>query len=108
MTVMKPFRFQQRRTKGWRKPADGCCVSRPGRWGNPFDFRDYGGGIKGRAESVRLFREDLIDHKHGRVQFTCDDVQRELQGRPLGCYCGLGEPCHGDVLLEVANAPAGN
>jgi hypothetical protein len=26
-----------------------------------------------------------------------------LKGKNLACFCGLDEPCHGDVLLEIAN-----
>ncbi|GAQ52103.1 DUF4326 domain-containing protein [Streptomyces acidiscabies] len=28
-----------------------------------------------------------------------------LRGRDLMCWCPLGEPCHADVLLELANEP---
>lgn len=38
-----------------------------------------------------------------RDQVTMDDVRRELAGKDLACWCPLGEPCHGDVLLEIAN-----
>lgn len=27
-----------------------------------------------------------------------------LRGHDLLCWCGLGQPCHGDTLLELANA----
>ena len=27
----------------------------------------------------------------------------ELRGRDLACWCPLDRPCHGDVLLELAN-----
>jgi hypothetical protein len=54
----------------------------------------------GRAEAVRRYRTDLLA---GRLPVTVDDVRRELRGRDLACYCALGEPCHGDVLLEIAN-----
>lgn len=27
----------------------------------------------------------------------------ELRGHDLGCWCKPGEPCHADVLLEIAN-----
>lgn len=37
------------------------------------------------------------------LKFTIEDVQRELRGKDLACYCPLDRPCHGDVLLEVAN-----
>jgi hypothetical protein len=29
---------------------------------------------------------------------------RELQGKDLSCTCKLTEPCHADVLIELANA----
>ncbi len=36
--------------------------------------------------------------------FTLDDIRRELGGRDLACWCPPPEPCHIDVLLEIANA----
>jgi hypothetical protein len=30
-------------------------------------------------------------------------VRRELKGRDLACWCKPDEPCHADVLLEIAN-----
>ena len=36
---------------------------------------------------------------------TVDDVRQELAGHDLACWCPLDQPCHADVLLELANAP---
>jgi hypothetical protein len=33
-------------------------------------------------------------------------VRNLLHGRDLTCWCPLDQPCHADVLLELANAPA--
>ena len=33
-------------------------------------------------------------------------VQSELRGRDLACWCPLDQPCHADVLLELANGEA--
>ena len=30
-------------------------------------------------------------------------IQRDLAGKNLACWCALDEPCHADVLLEIAN-----
>jgi hypothetical protein len=30
-------------------------------------------------------------------------IRHELKGKPLACLCGPGTPCHGDVLLNIAN-----
>jgi hypothetical protein len=29
----------------------------------------------------------------------------ELAGKNLACFCPLDQPCHADVLLELANTP---
>jgi hypothetical protein len=29
---------------------------------------------------------------------------KDLAGKDLACFCPLGQPCHADVLLELANA----
>ena len=71
-------------------------VSRPSPWGNPFHL-----GVDGdRARCVALYRDALGGGEFG---FTTTDVRRELAGRDLACWCPLDEPCHADVLLEVAN-----
>lgn len=30
-------------------------------------------------------------------------IRAELRGHDLACWCALGQPCHADVLLELAN-----
>lgn len=69
-------------------------VTRPTKWGNPHPLS------LGRGEAVRRYREDLLA---GRLAITVEDVERQLRGRDLACYCPLDEPCHADVLLELAN-----
>ena len=39
------------------------------------------------------------------VRPTLDDIRSELRGKNLACWCPLDQPCHADVLLELANAP---
>lgn len=71
-------------------------VARPSRWGNPFRV-----GVDGsRAECADRYRRALVE---GNLAFTTEDVRRELAGADLACWCPLEEPCHADVLLEVAN-----
>jgi hypothetical protein len=70
-------------------------VARPSRWGNPFRV-----GVDGdRAACVAAYRRALLD---GELAFAIADVQRELAGHDLACWCPLDEPCHADVLLAVA------
>jgi hypothetical protein len=87
-------RRQRSRRKGAHLPPDTVVVTRPTKWGNPHPLS------LGRAEAVRRYRDDLLA---GRLGISVDDVRRELRGRDLACYCPLDEPCHADVLLEVAN-----
>jgi hypothetical protein len=90
-----PQRFQRSRRKGSRLPPDVVVVTRPTKWGNPHPL------TLGREEAVRRYRDDLLA---GRLRVGVDDVQRELRGRDLACYCPLDGPCHADVLLEIANS----
>ena len=97
--VVTPYRFQRLRKKGWRKPPGGIIVDRSSRWGNKlFDWR-----ILGRPEATRLYKAALLE---GHLPFTVEEVRRELRGKPLGCPCPLDQPCHADVLLQIANAPS--
>jgi len=47
-----------------------------------------------------VMKADLLA---GLLPFTIEDVERESRGRPLGCYCPIGQPCHADLLLRIAN-----
>jgi hypothetical protein len=31
------------------------------------------------------------------------DAKQTLKGKDLACWCRLDQPCHADVLLEIAN-----
>ena len=92
---MTPARIQLRRTKGWRKPTAAIVVARPSRWGNPFRIAVDGD----RTQCVALYREALT---RGDLAFAVADVRDALAGRDLACWCRPDEPCHADVLLEMA------
>lgn len=59
-----------------------------------------------RAECVALYREkvtgqpELMDY---RYPSKVEQIKAELAGRDLACWCPLDQPCHADVLLELAN-----
>ena len=83
------------------------CVSRPSKWGNPFSatLASASKAQKSsvRAASVAQFRRALQRHDPA-LGFGVDEVRKELRGKNLACWCPLNEPCHADVLLEVANS----
>jgi hypothetical protein len=107
-----PQRIQLSRRKGWRMPAGTVKVDRSTPWGNPFVV-----GVDGdAARSVELYTLML----RGYLCVSCKtdpEAQKaakahvsrnlsRLRGKDLACWCRLGKPCHADVLLTLANAPA--
>ena len=110
----RPVRIQRSRAKGARLVAPNglpiVCVSRPSRWGNPFSAALGTTTSEAkpalRAASVRRFEQALLDGD-GSLPFAIEDVRRELHGKNLACWCPLDQPCHAQVLLEVANAKRG-
>jgi hypothetical protein len=124
-----PQRIQRRRTKGYRIPEGAIYVGRPSLWGNPWALRDasaWGIPATDRAAwAVTMYREELAhwgllsDWDYSTTEVTFDRVSREisesgasnmaeyaaiaLRGRDLACWCPLDQPCHADVLLELAN-----
>lgn len=93
----KPIRIQRKRTKGWRMPPNTVYVGRPTKWGNPYKIGD-------------LFGPDYTDRisafgaKHLFITYALRLPHQELRGKNLACWCALDQPCHADVLLEIANA----
>ena len=92
---MKPTRIQRRRTKGWRKPDGVVFVGRPTKWGNPVRV---GRDVKTKLEAVAAYKNWLLADK------TIQNSLHELRGKQLMCWCATNEPCHADVLLELANS----
>ncbi len=117
----KAFRVQLRRTKGWRLPANTVCVTRPHKWGNPFRI---GRWFKSDPTSQPLYSHfrsawkesqrckkgyTQIRDKAGSVAWFKKFVStnprhfEELRGKNLACWCGMGQLCHADTLLRIAN-----
>ncbi len=94
----EPRRIQRKRTKGWRMPENTVYVGRPSVWGNPFKVGHcfehglYCGLVFDNDHAYRLFKRFL----------PCPST-RELRGKNLACWCPLDQPCHADILLEMAN-----
>jgi hypothetical protein len=116
----KPHRVQLSRKKGWRMPPNTVSVARPTKWGNPWTTRDarqagYAGNDLGlRAWCKKLYREwmsgdtlsltRMLGGGEGEVEVSAlRTALPELRGKNLACFCPLDQPCHADVLLELAN-----
>ena len=96
-----PKRVQRRRTKGWRMPPNTVYVGRPTKWGNPFKVGEIAAD---KETAVQAFRLLLTQPGSTRVAYpTLEEIKSELSGKDLACFCSLDEPCHADILLELAN-----
>lgn len=106
-----PDRIQQKRTRGWRKPENTVSVARPTKWGNPWKVGSRGwvvikGGIIDRTPHPPLTRVKAVESFRHSMEYHLKedpDYLAELRGKNLMCYCPLDQPCHADVLLELAN-----
>ena len=122
-----PKRIQRKRTKGWRMPPNTVCVDRSTKWGNhyrlvdvtddmpSFDYDGQRWWIVVGDGDVHI--SDACDNKIELIEwavynFEVDlkyllekepDCLSPLRGKNLACFCPLDQPCHADVLLELAN-----
>jgi len=104
-THIRPVRFQ-RSDMGGGPTENAVFVGQGSKWNNPFRKRDtdtlraeadveaaYQRG--GWREAAKLLYRDHL------VEQGLDP--KELRGKDLICTCRLEDPCHADVLLELAN-----
>lgn len=92
-----PERIQRKRTKGWRMPPNTVSVTRPGMWGNYAAFRACTPFGQPAVDAFRLW----VETEASEAWKGC--AQKVLRGKNLACFCPLDQPCHADVLLELAN-----
>lgn len=116
-----PKRIQLSRRKGWRLADHSdnvVIVDRRSKWGNPYCVvgpvrgkwyieqnylaeAEYDKKQEAVRDAVIMYRQWLRE----MVAFGKLDIT-ELTGRDIACWCDLNAPCHGDVLLELANEEA--
>lgn len=93
-----PKRIQRKRTKGWKMPKGAVYVGRPTKWGNPFVVT----ADKSLGQIVLEYR--LMIGSNMWTSPSKQEIKDELRGKDLACWCPLDQPCHADVLLEIANS----
>ena len=120
--MTQPTRIQRRRTRGWKMPPNTIYIGRPTMAGNPFPVSVYG-----QARAVDLHRRWItgnMSHEEMSQLSRCDrwsdgpravslvllrkwvlEYLQTLRGKHLACFCAVGEPCHGKILIELANGP---
>jgi hypothetical protein len=113
---LMPKRIHRKRVKGWRMPPNTVVVNRPSRWGNIYRVGSEhdGSTVLNAAHAVELFRDWVTphsciirDHLRGKnLACYCKLCPVHADGKPLGVECLDCQPCHADILLELANADA--
>lgn len=121
-----PHGVQLSRAAGWRMPPNTISVARPTLWGNPHYvskwrdaktcvalFEDTVRGVWDPKKTDHLppawqqgsyrEREDWLARWRKRAGALPIERIEELRGKNLACWCRIGDPCHRDVLLRLAN-----
>jgi hypothetical protein len=102
-------------------PANTVSVTRPSEWGNPFEVGQWAkigvgfAGLQGRyylvgdipfydgsGEYIETTTQAVALYRRW-IEGSSIDLS-PLRGKNLACWCKVGEPCHADVLLELANS----
>lgn len=113
--MTRPVRIQLSRKKGFRLQEASLAVNglacvkvdRSTRWGNHIVVgapRGVGYRPWTAEAAVAQYREDMeaaIDPDRPDGSDPLD--LSPLRGKNLACWCPADEPCHADVLLELAN-----
>ena len=79
-------------------PENAVYVGRGTRWGNPYVGYD--------PKLMTEMYEKYLNRPEQRGLVNA--IRDELRGKNLACWCPIGEPCHADVLLRIANREAKN
>lgn len=88
---MKPRVLNKKRDT---TPPGAVFIGRPSKWGNPFII-----GLDGdRNEVIEMHRAFVL----ARPKLVAL-IKKQLRGKTLVCFC-RPKRCHGDTLLEIANA----
>lgn len=120
-----PVRLQRSRKKDARLVSPNglpiVCVTRPGKYGNPFKIGgwftmgDPDPKYRGPFQMTycQAFKEEpgftkITDAAMSLDWFRryCETTKREfseLRGKNLACWCDIGQPCHADLILTIAN-----
>ena len=86
-------------------PEGAVYVGRGTKWGNPYPV----GGRKEGALTIGPVTPQQCVSAYRALVWDIppwDDLPfDELRGKDLACWCPLDQPCHADVLIELANGP---
>ena len=105
--VRRPARLRRGRTSQAKSVEDPAYVEPGSKWNNPIKKRDVDALLTSEPDIATAYERG--GWKVAAVVLYRDYLReegldpRELRGKNLICICRLSDPCHADVLLELAN-----
>jgi hypothetical protein len=48
---------------------------------------------------------EAVEQHRSWIEKRTDPDLQELRGKDLACWCKVDQPCHGDILIKLANEP---
>lgn len=123
-------RLQRSQKKGAKLPPNTKCVNRPTKWGNPFVvieikadnyFRVVVNEVHRVKKSIcidilTVFGTDGFNTRIGAANHAAKlfgvlmdawpkyyDLSEFKRVKNIACYCGVGDPCHGDEIIIRLN-----
>lgn len=117
LQIFRGAKFDLQETSKTLNGLAAIGIDRKSGWENPFL-----GCLSTPAASVAMFRRWLLGQMPPHEMAACSGRGRfangawlanrrlcllhampAIRGKNLACWCGLRDPCHGDVLIALAN-----
>jgi len=89
----------KRKNQRAKKPEGSAVVTRISRWGNPYKVIGQGGEYTVEEAVSKYLVHLALCIKEDPEWYDLN----LLKGKDLLCSCPLDQPCHADILLELAN-----
>jgi hypothetical protein len=111
-----PFNFSKS-GHCWNAIALGCRADREGRHeASVIAYRQWIDDPRGRIQETEFgvvleggnptVAIPIGERARAGLAPSREEIQQTLRGKNLACWCRLDQPCHADVLLEIANGEA--
>jgi hypothetical protein len=104
--LLLPQRVQ--RSRGAKADPNVVDVGAGTKWASPIKRRDVETLVSSQPDIARAIYKGgwklaaLVLYRDHLLEQGLDPT--ELHGKDLSCTCKVTEPCHADVLIELANA----
>lgn len=101
--VRRPIRHRRSLQAGSRLPDGVVCVTRPGKWGNPFKTAEQFCDVLKKILDGNASEDLGCALADGVHMIYIARAIEELRGKDLACWCPLDAECHAEFLIEFAN-----